>query len=71
MPRLLTKKRAVLRIAALGCTLQVNYLVLRPCFRFPLMEYTVGGKYRLEEEIANGGCGMYTLLPSSYGAAYF
>ena len=22
------------------------------------MEYTVGGKYRLEEEIANGGCGI-------------
>ena len=26
------------------------------------MEYTVGGKYRLEEEIANGGCGTYTML---------
>ena len=27
------------------------------------MDYTVGGKYRLEEEIANGGCGSYNQQP--------
>lgn len=24
------------------------------------MEFKFGGKYRLEEEIANGGCGQYS-----------
>ena len=58
MPKMLTKKRACSeRLLQVG-TLQLSL----PCVSTPLMEYTVGGKYRLEEEIANGGCGKYTTL---------
>lgn len=36
------------------------------------MEHTFGGKYRLEEEIAAGGCGLYSPSPvASASSTYF
>ena len=30
------------------------------------MEYTFGGKYKLEEEIGFGGCGTFAIRPESF-----
>lgn len=30
------------------------------------MEYTFGGKYKLEEEIGFGGCGTFAIHPDAF-----
>jgi hypothetical protein len=35
--------------------------MLSPCRPINSMDFTFGGKYRLEEELAIGGCGSFTL----------
>jgi hypothetical protein len=36
--------------------------MLSPCRPINSMDFTFGGKYRLEEELAIGGCGSFTLI---------
>lgn len=35
--------------------------ILSPCRPIDSMDFTFGGKYRLEEELAIGGCGSFSL----------
>ena len=37
-------------------------LMLSPCRSVNSMDFTFGGKYRLEEELAIGGCGSLVFL---------